>query len=149
MTGESLAVVGGRVVPVAGDPIDGGTVLAEGGRITAVGTDLAIPPGARVIDAAGRWVLPGLIEAHAAMSACTRKAKARLDTNELTDPVTAQVRALDAINPADLGCRHAISGGVLAAEHDRDPAIPSAARPSRSSAGGGRPTRWCCASHPG
>ena len=36
----------------------------EGGRITAVGTGLAIPPGARVIDAAGRWVLPGFIEAH-------------------------------------------------------------------------------------
>ncbi len=38
MTEEPVAVVGGRVVPVAGDPIDGGTVLAEAGRITAVGT---------------------------------------------------------------------------------------------------------------
>ena len=64
MTEEPVAVVGGRVVPVAGDPIDGGTVLAEAGRITAVGTGLAIPPGTRVIAAAGRWVLPGFIEAH-------------------------------------------------------------------------------------
>src|SRR5205085_8252947 len=36
------------------------------------------------------------------------------DVNELTDPVTAQVRAIDAINPADLGFRDAVSGGVLA-----------------------------------
>ena len=64
MAEEAVAIVGGRVVPVTGDPIDGGTVLVEAGRITAVGTGLAIPPGARVIDAAGRWVLPGFIEAH-------------------------------------------------------------------------------------
>ena len=38
MAVESVAIVGGRVVPVTGDPIDGGTVLAEAGRITAVGT---------------------------------------------------------------------------------------------------------------
>ena len=115
MADGSVAVVGGRVVPVAGDPIDGGTVLAEAGRITAVGTDLAVPPGARVIDAAGRWVLPGFIEAHGHVGVHEEgEGWAGSDTNELTDPVTAQVRALDAINPADLGFRDAISGGVLA-----------------------------------
>ena len=115
MTEDSVAVVGGRVVPVAGDPIDGGMVLAEAGRITAVGTDLAIPPGSRVIDAAGRWVLPGFIEAHGHVGVHEEgEGWAGSDTNELTDPVTAQVRALDAVNPADLGFRDAISGGVLA-----------------------------------
>jgi len=115
MTEDSVAVVGGRVVPVAGDPIDGGMVLAEAGRITAVGTDLAIPPGARVIEAAGRWVLPGFIEAHGHVGVHEEgEGWAGSDTNELTDPVTAQVRALDAVNPADLGFRDAISGGVLA-----------------------------------
>src|SRR6266849_3930449 len=115
MTGESVAIVGARVVPVTGDPIDGGTVLAEAGRITAVGTGLAIPPGVRVIDAAGRWVLPGFIEAHGHVGLHEEgEGWAGSDTNELTDPVTAQVRALDAINPADLGFRDAISGGVLA-----------------------------------
>jgi imidazolonepropionase-like amidohydrolase len=90
-------------------------VLAEAGRITAVGTGLAVPPGARVIDAAGRWVLPGFIEAHGHVGVHEEgEGWAGSDTNELTDPVTAQVRALDAINPADLGFRDAISGGVLA-----------------------------------
>ena len=115
MAVESVAIVGGRVVPVTGDPIDGGTVLAEAGRITAVGTDLAVPPGVRVIEAAGRWVLPGFIEAHGHVGVHEEgEGWAGSDTNELTDPVTAQVRALDAINPADLGFRDAISGGVLA-----------------------------------
>jgi imidazolonepropionase-like amidohydrolase len=115
MTGESVAIIGARVVPVTGDPIDGGTVLAEAGRITAVGTDLAVPPGSRVIEAAGRWVLPGFIEAHGHVGVHEEgEGWAGSDTNELTDPVTAQVRALDAINPADLGFRDAISGGVLA-----------------------------------
>jgi len=115
MTGESVAIIGARVVPVTGDPIDGGTVLAEAGRITAVGTDLAVPPGIRVIEAAGRWVLPGFIEAHGHVGVHEEgEGWAGSDTNELTDPVTAQVRALDAINPADLGFRDAISGGVLA-----------------------------------
>jgi imidazolonepropionase-like amidohydrolase len=111
----SLAIAGGRVVPIAGDPVEGGTVLVEDGRIAAVGADVAVPPGARVIDAAGMWVLPGFIEAHGHVGVNEEAIGwAGQDTNEMTEPVTAQVRALDAINPADLGFRDAISGGVLA-----------------------------------
>jgi imidazolonepropionase-like amidohydrolase len=115
MAQESVAIVGGRVVPITGEPVDGGTVLASGGRITAVGADVPVPDGARVIDAAGRWVLPGFIEAHGHVGVHEEgEGWAGRDTNEMTDPVTAQVRALDAINPADLGFRDAITGGVLA-----------------------------------
>jgi imidazolonepropionase-like amidohydrolase len=110
-----VAIVGGRVVPIAAEPVDGGTVLIEDGKITAVGADVAVPAGARVIDAAGSWVLPGFIEAHGHVGVHEEaEGWAGSDTNELTEPVTAQVRALDAINPADLGFRDAISGGVLA-----------------------------------
>ena len=61
------AIVGGYVVPVDGDPIDGGTVLIENGKIAAVGTDadVDVPDDAELIDAAGSWVLPGFIDAHA------------------------------------------------------------------------------------
>jgi imidazolonepropionase-like amidohydrolase len=115
MTGESVAIVGGRVVPVTGPDIDGGTVLVAAGKIAAVGRDLAIPDDARVIDASGRWVLPGFIEAHGHVGVHEEaEGWAGSDTNELTEPVTAQVRALDAINPADLGFRDAVAGGVLA-----------------------------------
>jgi len=112
---QVVAITGGRVVPVNADPVEGGTVLVEDGTIVAVGPGLAVPPGARVIDAAGSWVLPGLIEAHGHVGVAEEaEGWAGEDTNEMTDPVTAHVRALDAINPADLGFRDAISGGVLA-----------------------------------
>ena len=111
-----IAIVGGRVVPVEGEPIEGGTVLIAGGQIAAVeGPDFLAPAGFTVVDAAGKWVLPGFIDAHVHAGVHEEaEGWAGQDTNEMTDPVTAQVRVLDAINPADLGFRDAISGGVLA-----------------------------------
>jgi imidazolonepropionase-like amidohydrolase len=115
MAGSTVAITGGRVVPVTADPIENGTVLIEDGKITAVGAGLAVPDGAQVIDAAGQWVLPGFIEVHGHVGVHEEaRGWAGSDTNEMTEPVTAQVRALDAINPADLGFRDAITGGVLA-----------------------------------
>ncbi len=115
MMSDTAAIVGGYVVPVTGEPIPDGTVLIRDGRIEAVGPGLAVPDGARIIDASGGWVLPGFIEAHGHVGVHEEgEGWAGADSNELTEPVTAQVRALDAINPADLGFRDAISGGVLA-----------------------------------
>src|SRR5271165_7026461 len=115
MADRTVAIVGGRVVPISGEPFDNGTILVTGGKITAVGADLAVPGDATVIDAAGSWVLPGFIEAHGHVGVHEEaEGWAGHDSNELTEPVTAQVRALDAINPADLGFRDAVSGGVLA-----------------------------------
>ena len=113
----SIAITGGRVVPIEGDPIDGGTVLVIEGRIAAVGgADLKPPPGVDVVDATGRWVLPGLVDAHTHLGAREEgEGWAGHDTNELTGPVQAHVRVLDAINPADEGFRDAIAGGVLTA----------------------------------
>jgi imidazolonepropionase-like amidohydrolase len=115
MADAVVAIIGGRIVPISGEPLETGTVLAEAGKIAAVGPDLDIPDGATVIDAAGGWVLPGFIEAHGHVGVHEEaEGWAGSDSNELTDPVTAEVRALDAINPADLGFRDAVSGGVLA-----------------------------------
>ena len=60
---QTIAITGGRVFPVSGAPIDNGTVLIRDGRITAVGAGIAIPAEARRIDATGRWVTPGLVNA--------------------------------------------------------------------------------------
>jgi imidazolonepropionase-like amidohydrolase len=115
MANRSVAIVGGRVVPIIGDPVEGGTILVADGKITAVGAGLAVPADAQVIDAAGSWVLPGFIEAHGHVGVDEEaEGWAGDDTNEMTEPVTAQVRAFDAINPADLGFRDAVAGGVLA-----------------------------------
>ena len=66
MSETALAVTGARLVDGTGaTPIEGGvTVLVEGDRITAVGTDVSVPEGARVIDAGGKTVMPGLIDCH-------------------------------------------------------------------------------------
>jgi imidazolonepropionase-like amidohydrolase len=115
MASGTVAIVGGRVVPINGDPVDDGTVLVADGKITAVGAGLPVPDGVPVISAHGSWVLPGFIEAHGHVGVHEEaEGWAGSDSNELTEPVTAHVRALDAINPADLGFRDAVSGGVLA-----------------------------------
>ena len=115
-TSRSTAIVGGRVVPVEGEPIEGGTVLLRDGKIAAVeGPGFTAPSGTEIVDATGKWVLPGFIDAHAhAGVAEEAEGWAGQDTNERTDPNAAHVRALDAINPADQGFRDAIMGGVLA-----------------------------------
>jgi imidazolonepropionase-like amidohydrolase len=117
VAGNNIAITGGRVVPIEGEPIEGGTVLITDGTITAVaGPDFTPPAGASRVDATGKWVLPGFIDAHTHLGAREEgEGWAGHDTNELTGPVQAHVRVLDAINPADEGFRDALAGGVLAA----------------------------------
>ena len=106
--------MGGRVIPVAGAPIEDGVVLVNDGRVEAVGRDVRVPDGAEWVGAAGKVVLPGLVDAHTHLGVHEEaEGWAGQDTNEMTEPVTPQVRALDAINPADLGFADAVAGGVL------------------------------------
>lgn len=112
----NLAITHGYVVPVAGDPIDDGTVLIRDGKIVEVGRDVEVPPDCTVVDAEGGWVLPGFVEAHGHLGVYEEaEGWAGRDTNETTDPNGARLRALDAINPAELGFADALSGGVTTA----------------------------------
>ncbi len=109
----SVAIVGGYVVPIEGDPIQHGTVLITDGVLTAVGAKVRLPKGVEVVDASDRWVLPGFIDAHAHLGVYEEgEGWAGADGNEMTDPNGARLRALDAINPNDEGFRDALSGGV-------------------------------------
>jgi imidazolonepropionase-like amidohydrolase len=109
----TVAIVGGRVTPVDSDPIDKGTVVIVDGVITAVGQDVAIPDDVTRIDASGRWVLPGFFDAHAHVGVHEEgEGAAGNDTNEMTDPNGARMRALDGINPTEIGFSDALSGGV-------------------------------------
>jgi imidazolonepropionase-like amidohydrolase len=112
----SIAILGGYVVPIDGEPIEDATVIVTDGKITAVGANAAAPSGTPVINATGKWVLPGLIDAHAHLGVWEEgDGWAGDDVNEMTDPVGARLRALDAINPADQGFKDALAGGVTAA----------------------------------
>jgi imidazolonepropionase-like amidohydrolase len=109
-----LAIVGGRVLPVEGAPFEDGVVLISDGRISALGRDVRVPDGVDRVDATGKVVAPGLVDAHVHLGVHEEaQGWAGQDTNELTNPVTPQVRALDGINPDDLGFADAVEGGVL------------------------------------
>jgi imidazolonepropionase-like amidohydrolase len=109
-----LAVVGGLVMPIEGTPFSDGVLLIEDGTIRALGRDVRVPDGAERVDATGKVVLPGLVDAHTHLGVHEEaEGWAGQDTNEMTEPMTAHVRALDGINPADLGFQDAIAGGVL------------------------------------
>jgi len=78
-------------------------VAVERGRITAVGSVRRIPKAAEIVDARGRFVVPGLVEAHCHVALFADGIDARYyDGNEMTDPVTPHLRAIDAIHPEDL-----------------------------------------------
>jgi imidazolonepropionase-like amidohydrolase len=109
----SVAIVGGYVVPIEGAPLANGTVLIQDGIITAVGVELEVGDDVEVVDASGKWVLPGFIDAHAHLGVWEEgEGWAGADVNEMTHPNGARLRALDAINPADEGFADALAGGV-------------------------------------
>ncbi|EIF00586.1 amidohydrolase [Saccharomonospora glauca] len=111
----TTAIIGGYVVPVDGQPIDGGTVLMENGKIRAVGasSEVEVPDGADIVDASGSWVLPGFIDAHAHLGVHEEgEGWSGNDTNEMTDPNGARFRAIDGIDPYEVGFDDALSGGV-------------------------------------
>ena len=109
-----FAIVGGEVIPIEGTPFRDGVIVVEDGAIRALGTDVRVPDGVERVDATGKVVLPGLVDAHTHLGVHEEaEGWAGDDTNEMTEPVTPHVRALDGINPADLGFRDAIAGGVL------------------------------------
>jgi imidazolonepropionase-like amidohydrolase len=111
----TVAITGGYVVPVTSEPIEGGTVLIENGKIIAVGpdADVDVPDDAEIVDASGTWVLPGFVEAHGHAGVGEEGIgwEGR-DYNEMTDPNGARLRAIDGINPDDQGFRDALAGGV-------------------------------------
>ena len=90
-----------------------GDIRIEGGKIAAIGKNLPVPEGAEVIDAAGLHAWPGLVEAHGhiGLDGWAVGYEGR-DYNELGDPVTPQLRAIDAINPFDEALQDALRGGV-------------------------------------
>lgn len=97
---ETIAITGARVHPVASPPIENATVVITDGRIAAVGTEVAVPAGARVVDGRGRVVTPGLLDSSAAIAAV--EISAYDDTNESRvqdDRITAAFDVVDGLNP--------------------------------------------------
>lgn len=108
-----LAIVGGKIYTITQGIIEDGTILVENGKIKAVGKDLEVPAEAQVIDAKGKFITPGIIDAHAHVEIWEEGIGWEgMDVNEHTNPITPHVRAIDAINPEGLGMRDAVKGGI-------------------------------------
>lgn len=109
-----LAIKNGKVVTITNGIIENGTVLIDdSGKIKAVGKDIAIPAGAEVIDATGKWVTPGFIDAHAHIGLFGEPSVwANNDGNEITAPVTASLRGIDSLNPQDMAFPQVVAAGV-------------------------------------
>lgn len=106
---QVLVLRGGTVLTAAGRDYESGTVVLHRGKVVAVGgSDVAYPRGARVIDCAGKFVTPGLLDAGATFGAPAEEA------NEQGDEVTPQVNILDVVRPDDPGFARARALGVTA-----------------------------------
>ena len=108
-----IAITNGKVMTITQGTLDRGTVLIDGGRIAAVGEEIKIPAGAEVIDATNKVVTPGLIDAHCHVGLFPDGiGREYSDGNELTDPVTPHLRALDAVHPEDQAFKELVAAGV-------------------------------------
>lgn len=112
-----LLIQNGHIKPIVGEELANGCVLiGDDGKIIAVGETLTAPEGAQVIDAQGRLVTPGCVEAHCHIGldneACGWEG---MDYNEIVDPLTPQMRAIDSIYPQDEAFANALQGGVTTA----------------------------------
>ena len=101
---QPIAIVGGRVHPVSGPVIENGTVVIDNGRIVAVGTNVPLPVGARVVDATGKWVTPGLINPLTSLGVSEVGAvNATDDTSAKGEAgIAAALRVWDGLNPASV-----------------------------------------------
>ena len=109
-----LLIKNGHIKTMAGPEIHNGDLLiGDDGKIVAVGEGIAVPTGCEVIDARGRLVTPGLVEAHCHIGLHNEAVGWEgMDYNEGIDPITPQMRAIDSIWPLDESFEHARKGGV-------------------------------------
>lgn len=102
-TGD-LVIRHGTVLTITKGTLMETDILVQKGKITAIGQNLKAPNGTKEIDATGRFVMPGIIDAHSHIA---------IDAvNEATNPITPEVKVGDAINPFDLSIYRALAGGV-------------------------------------
>ncbi len=109
-----LYIKNGYIKTMAGPDIENGCVLiGDDGKIAAVGADIACPEGAQVIDAQGRLVTPCCVDAHCHIGLDNQgMGWEGRDYNEIVDPITPQMRAIDSINPLDEAFALGLQGGV-------------------------------------
>lgn len=103
---QDVAIRNATIITIANGDIPNATIVVRGGKITAVGANAAIPAGVRVIDGTGKFVMPGIIDAHS-------HAALEGGINEGSESVTPEVRVQ--VRNDDAVIYRALAGGVTGA----------------------------------
>jgi imidazolonepropionase-like amidohydrolase len=100
----TLVIQNAIVMTVSRGTVEGASILVRDGTIAEVGADVGVPSDATVIDANGKYVTPGIIDAHAHLASDA--------TNEGSISVSSMVRIEDVIDPSDINIYREVAGGV-------------------------------------
>jgi imidazolonepropionase-like amidohydrolase len=103
---QDVAIRNATIITISNGDIPNGTIVVRGGKITAVGANVQVPAGIRVIDGTGKFVMPGIIDAHS-------HAALEGGINEGSESVTPEVRVQ--VKNDDAVIYRALAGGVTAA----------------------------------
>jgi imidazolonepropionase-like amidohydrolase len=101
---KTLLIRNGTVLTVTKGTLEQTDILVENGKISRIGRGLQAPRGADTIDATGKYVMPGIIDAHSHIAVSG-------EVNEWTNPVTAEVAIRDVLDPFDISIYRALAGG--------------------------------------
>ena len=112
-----LLIQNGHIKTMAGTEFPCGSILIDdAGKIVSVGTEITAPEGCTIVDVHGKLVTPGLVEAHCHIGLDNEAMGWEgHDYNEVSDPITPHLRAIDSINPMDEAFSLAIQAGVTTA----------------------------------
>jgi imidazolonepropionase-like amidohydrolase len=103
-SGETTLIQNGTILTITNGTLSKGSVLIRDGKIAAVGTDIDVPSGAKVIDASGQFVMPGIIDPHSHV--------ASESTNEGSIAVSSMTAIEDVLDPDDINIYRELAGGV-------------------------------------
>lgn len=103
-TGNVL-IQNATVLTITNGTLENTDVLVQKGKISGIGKGLSAPSGTKVVDGTGKYLMPGIIDAHSHIAVSG-------PVNEWTNPVTAEVRIEDVIDPYDITIYRALAGGV-------------------------------------
>lgn len=111
-----MFIKNGKIYTMTGTVIENGVIEIQNGKIKGIGKTLPIPDNAEVIDASGKLIFPGFIDAHCHIGMWEEAMGFEGDDgNEMTDPITPHLRAIDSINPMDEAFENARKGGITTA----------------------------------
>ncbi len=103
---QPVAFTNARLIPITGPEIESGTIVVQGGKITAIGPSASVrtPAGARVVDMAGKVIMPGLVDTHSHIGGTAGA--------DASGPIQPEVRLLDSLNARSASIQRAQSGGI-------------------------------------